>query len=259
MRKGSASPVRERRAGRRLGLAAACLLAVLGIAPGVASAQLPTTDDPRVGLSAGLDNAGTAALGVDLAAHLNKPPGLFNPANPGDFAFPNSDMAFQGNYAFVGSFNGFNDLRHLEPGGARRCRTSVVCPGGQGDVSVYGNLLFMSVEETRAKKDCTLTPAADATTRFRGVRIFDISEHSAPGAGRAACRRAAARTRTRSSTDADDPATSTSTSRAPAACARRPSSPAATASNANTPTENPSQWRIEVIKVPLAAPRPRPW
>ena len=51
----------------------------------------------------------------------------------------------------------------------------MVCPGGQGDLSVYGNLLFMSVEENRAKIDCTLTPAADATTRFRGVRIFDIS------------------------------------------------------------------------------------
>ena len=108
MRKGSAVPVRDRRAGRRLGLVAACLLAVLGIAPGVASAQLPTTDDPRVGLSAGLDNAGTAGLGVDLAAHLDKPPGWFNPSNPGDFAFPNRDMAFQGDYAFVGSFNGFN-------------------------------------------------------------------------------------------------------------------------------------------------------
>ena len=45
---------------------------------------------------------------MDLLAHLNKPPGCFNPANPGDFAFPNSDMAFQGNYAFVGNFNGFN-------------------------------------------------------------------------------------------------------------------------------------------------------
>ena len=33
----------------------------------------------------------------------------------------------------------------------------------------------MSVEETRAKKDCTLDAGGDATTRFRGVRIFDIS------------------------------------------------------------------------------------
>ena len=55
-----------------------------------------------------------------------------------------------------------------------------MCPGGQGDLSVYGNLLFMSVEENRAKIDCTLTPAADATTRFRGVRIFDISNIDVP-------------------------------------------------------------------------------
>ena len=57
----------------------------------------------------------------------------------------------------------------------------MVCPGGQGDVSVYGNLLFMSVEETRAKKDCTLDSAGrPTTTRFRGVRIFDISNLDAP-------------------------------------------------------------------------------
>ncbi len=147
--------------------------------PATAAAQLPSTTDPRATLSAGLDNAGTASHGLDLLAHVNKPPGWFNPSNPGDFAFPNSDIAFQGNYAFFGSFNGFNILDITNPA-APSIKTSVVCPGGQGDLSVYKNLLFMSVEETRAKKDCTLTPAADATTRFRGVRIFDISNIEAP-------------------------------------------------------------------------------
>ena len=57
----------------------------------------------------------------------------------------------------------------------------MVCPGGQGDVSVYRNLLFMSVEQTAAKKDCGgPTPPADDETRFRGVRIFDISNIEAP-------------------------------------------------------------------------------
>jgi hypothetical protein len=54
----------------------------------------------------------------------------------------------------------------------------VVCPGGQGDPSVYGNLLFMSVEETRARVDCGSNPAVG--TRFQGVRIFDISNIDAP-------------------------------------------------------------------------------
>ncbi len=83
-------------------------------------------------------------------------------------------MAFQGDHAFVGNFNGFQIYDISNPA-APTLQTAVVCPGGQGDVSVYKNLLFMSVEETRAKKDCSLTPPADATTRFRGVRIFDIS------------------------------------------------------------------------------------
>ena len=156
-------------------LAAAALAGV----PATAAAQLPSTTDPRAALSAGLDNAAVASRGVDLLAHVNKPPGWFNPNNPGDFAYPNSDIAFQGNYAFFGSFNGFNILDITNPA-APTIKTSVVCPGGQGDLSVYKHLLFMSVEETRAKKDCTLTPAADATTRFRGVRIFDITNIEAP-------------------------------------------------------------------------------
>ena len=191
MRQVPAVPVRGRRAGRRLGIALAVLATTVALpaaaaaqteAPDNLPAQPPTTSDPRVGLSAGLDNAGTAELGMDLLAHLNKPPGWSNPNNPGDFAFPNSDLAFQGDYAFVGGFNGFQ-IDNIANPAAPVLQTAVVCPGGQGDVSVYGNLLFMSVEETRAKKDCTLsTPESPATpeNRFRGVRIFDISDIAAP-------------------------------------------------------------------------------
>src|SRR6478609_5595029 len=90
----------------------ATLLATASLAgvPATAAAQLPSTTDPRATLAAGLDNAAVASRGVDLLAHVNKPPGWFNPTNPGDFAYPNSDIAFQGNYAFFGSFNGFNIL-----------------------------------------------------------------------------------------------------------------------------------------------------
>ena len=108
----------------------------------------------------------------------HKPPGWSNPTNPAT-SFPNSDMAFQGNYAFVGNFNGFQHLRHLQPGGAGPDDVGRL-PGRPGRPLGLRNLLFMSVEETRAKKDCTLTPAADATTRFRGVRIFDISNIRRP-------------------------------------------------------------------------------
>ncbi|WP_084284994.1 LVIVD repeat-containing protein [Solirubrobacter soli] len=218
--------------------------------PATADAQLPSTSDPRAALSAGLDNAATSAKGLDLLAHLNKPPGWFNPANPGDFAFPNSDIAFQGNYAFFGSFNGFNILDISNPA-APAIKTSVVCPGGQGDVSVYKNLLFMSVEETRAKKDCTLTPAADATTRFRGVRIFDISNIDAPvQVGQVqTCRGSHTHTLVRPKNDANNVyiyVSGTGGVRAATELAGCDGGPATGA--------NPSQWRIEVIKVPLAAP-----
>ncbi len=131
----------------------------------------------------GSTTPGSPSEGMDLLAHLNKPDAFFDPANPGNFGFLNSDMAFQGDNAFVGNFNGFNIYDISNPA-APTLTTSVVCPGGQGDLSVYKHLLFMSVEETRAKKDCTLTPGGrrdDALPRRPHLR------HQQPrdaGAGR---------------------------------------------------------------------------
>ena len=178
MRKSRAVPVHVSH-GRRVRIVLGGVLVLMGLMAPTAAAQLPTTDDPRVGLAPGFETPGVASQGLDLSAHLNKPTGFFDPANPGNFAFLNSDLAFQGDYAFVGNFNGYNIYNIANPG-KPTLRTSVVCPGGQGDVSVYRNLLFMSVEETRAKTDCTLEPAATPETRFRGVRIFDISNLDNP-------------------------------------------------------------------------------
>ena len=57
-----------------------------------------------------------------------------------------------------------------------------MCPGGQGDVSIVGNLLIMSVEQTRGRLDCGLQGVAEpvSTERFRGIRIFDVSDFSMP-------------------------------------------------------------------------------
>jgi hypothetical protein len=273
MRKGSAVPARVGRARRRAGIALAVLATTAAVLPAAAAAQveapddlpaaLPSPSDPRVGLSAGLDNAGTAALGMELQAHLNKPPGWFNPANPGDFAFPNSDLAFQGDFAFVGGFNGFQVYDISNPA-APSLRTAVVCPGGQGDVSVYENLLFMSVEETRAKKDCTASTPESPTTpenRFRGVRIFDIGNIDAPvQVGQVqTCRGSHTHTLV---TDDEDPdnvyiyvqGTGGVRSAAElAGCVETPGGNAAL--EVETPqAENSSRWRIEVIKVPVDAP-----
>src|SRR5687768_6077968 len=156
-------------------------LGILAALPATASAQLPTTNDPRVGLAPGFENPGVAANGIRHLANRPKPPGFSDPANPGNFGFLTSDMAFQGDYAFVGNFNGYNIYNIANPS-SPSLTTSVICPGGQGDVSVYKNLLFMSVEETRARIDCGTqgVPAGQEAQRFRGVRIFDISNITAP-------------------------------------------------------------------------------
>jgi hypothetical protein len=189
---------------------------------------------------------------MDLLAHQNKPPSFMDPGgNLGSIAFANSDLAFQGTHAFVGNFNGFNVYDIANPA-APRLQTSVVCPGGQGDLSVYGNLLFMSVEETRAKIDCTSTPPATPQTRFRGVRIFDISNLAAPTqvAAVQTCRGSHTHTLV---TDKDDPdnvyiyVQGTAGVRAATELAGCDPGPAT--------NPNPSQWRIEVIKVPVAAPQ----
>jgi hypothetical protein len=81
----------------------------------------------------------------------------------------------------MGSFHGFNTYDVENP---RRPRllASIVCPGGQGDVSVHGNLLFMSVEQTRGRIDCGVGGVQQTVSaeRFRGVRIFDITDLNKP-------------------------------------------------------------------------------
>jgi uncharacterized protein (DUF305 family) len=95
--------------------------------------------------------------------------------------FANSDLAFIGDLAIQGNYHGFNSY-HLEDPKRPQLMASVVCPGGQGDVSVYKNLLFVSVEQTRGRVDCGLQGVAETSSkaRFRGIRIFDITDIRMP-------------------------------------------------------------------------------
>lgn len=95
--------------------------------------------------------------------------------------FANTDMAFFGDVMVAGSYHGFN-IYKLGADGIPTLKSSVVCPGGQGDVSVVGNILVMSVEQTRGRVDCGLegAPGKVNPERFRGLRIFDISDLAAP-------------------------------------------------------------------------------
>ncbi|HEU0302919.1 MAG TPA: hypothetical protein VFR37_25930 [Longimicrobium sp.] len=146
-----------------------------------AQAGAQSTTDPRVGLRPGWTDAGEAIRNLELVSHTDRPQGFFNPAQQGDFGFANTDMAFRGSHAFVGSYNGWQAWDISNPR-QPRLRASHVCPGGQGDVSVHGNLLFMSVEEARGRTDCGTQGVSQPVSadRFRGVRIFDISDLDRP-------------------------------------------------------------------------------
>ncbi|MGQ0732022.1 MAG: LVIVD repeat-containing protein [Acidobacteriota bacterium] len=185
--------------------------------PAIAQERPPaSTTDPRATLKAGFKDAGVAARHMELLANLPKPDGFFDPempagavsspepppgtpppqgppggtpaagnatppAPPRGSGFTNSDLAFSGNHAIVGNYHGFNTY-DIENARRPRLLASIVCPGGQGDVSIHGNLLFMSVEQTRGRIDCgtegVSTPVS--AERFRGVRIFDISDLRKP-------------------------------------------------------------------------------
>lgn len=170
--------------------------------------------DPRATLKAGFRDAGEAIMGMKLLAALPKPTGFFDPQNPiglppvitpkeaaeapergndeqsnegtewGErsplLSFANTDMAFFGDKLVTGNYHGFN-IYKLEDG-MPELVSSVVCPGGQGDISIVGDLLIMSVEQTRGRVDCGRQGISEdiSDERFRGLRIFDISDLKQP-------------------------------------------------------------------------------
>jgi hypothetical protein len=193
--------------------------AALSVAsPGTAQDRPSAASDPRVGLRAGFRDAGIGAANLELVGRVPRPEGFFDPRMPAgsptppesspeeeqareqlvrehelagtappplpgsnNLNFANSDLAFGGNRVFVGNFHGFT-IYGLDKPERPRHLASVVCPGGQGDVSVHGHLLFMSVEQTRGRIDCGTAGVRDpiSAERFRGVRIFDISDVRRP-------------------------------------------------------------------------------
>jgi len=141
------------------------------------SAQWWDPEDPRVDLPAGWMDAGSAAWSMELVATTPRPEGFYDMGNLGDLNYANSDLAFQGDRVFMGNFFGWNAYDVSNPSDPRLL-VSVVCPGGQGDLSVWGDLLFMSVEALRGRLDCGMEGVQEPASpeRFRGIRIFDISD-----------------------------------------------------------------------------------
>lgn len=132
--------------------------------------------DPEGTETAGTENSTTNTAGTELADEQDKPE-----ARAPLLSFSNTDIAFWDNIMVAGSYHGFN-LYKLNEGSMPSLLASIVCPGGQGDVSIVGHLLILSVEETRSRVDCGLEGIRGdvSADRFRGIRIFDISDLTQP-------------------------------------------------------------------------------
>jgi hypothetical protein len=255
-------------------------------------------NDPRFKLTPGLYDAGETSLGMKHLLLLKKPDafqlGTSDPDDPkvqktlgqlgmggaskmpkplqlviAQLAFANSDFAFQGNHLFQGNFYGVNIYDISNPANTALL-TSLVCPGGQGDVSVYKNLLFMSVEMPNGRLDCGAQgfppepppaaghenerrlPAAQKD-RFRGVRIFDISDIKNPKqvAAVQTCRGSHTHTLVQDPNDKDNVYIYVSGT----SFVRQPEELAGCSGEKPDKDPNTALFRIEVIKVPVAAPQ----
>jgi hypothetical protein len=254
-------------------------------------------NDPRAKLSPGMYDAGEAAIGLKHLVLVKKPEAFELGTNdPGDpkvnktlttvlgvadpskmpnarklvlagLAFANSDLAFQGQHLFQGNFYGFSIYDISNPA-KTSLLTTVVCPGGQGDPSVYKNLLFFSVEMPNGRLDCGTQgfppepppvagqenkPPAAQKDRFRGVRIFDISDVKNPKqvAAVQTCRGSHTHTLVVDPNDKDNVYIYVSGT----SFVRQNEELAGCSGEAPDKDPNTALFRIDVIKVPLAAPQ----
>jgi hypothetical protein len=255
--------------------------------------------DPRFTLAPGMYDAGEKSMGIKHLMLVNKPDAFqLGSANPDDpkvqktlgllnvdkskiskatqvviaqLAFANSDLAFQGNHLFQGNFYGVNIYDISNPA-RTTLLTSMICPGGQGDLSVYKNLMFMSVEMPNGRLDCGTQgfppePARPAGSpepekrplpvaqkdRFRGVRIFDITDVKNPKqvAAVQTCRGSHTHTLVVDPNDKNNVYIYVSGT----SFVRQSEELAGCSGEAPDKDPNTALFRIDVIKVPLAAPQ----
>jgi len=254
------------------------------------------TNDPRAKLTPGVYDAGETSMGLKHITLLKKPDafdlgtndpnaekvnkslstvlGIADPTKvPGamklvlaGLGFANSDLAFQGNHLFLGNFYGVNIYDISNPA-KTTLMTSIICPGGQGDPSVYKNLLFMSVEMANGRVDCGVQgfpptppaanggnqPPAASKDRFRGVRIFDISDIKNPKqvAAVQTCRGSHTHTLVVDPNDKNNVYIYVSGT----SFVRQDEELPGCSGGAPDKNPNTALFRIDVIKVPLAAPQ----
>lgn len=202
--------------------------------------------DPRVGLGAGLFDAEEAIWNLELVSAT---------PSPEDFlGVTNSDLAFQGNYAIQGNYNGYVVWDISNPA-QPEVVIDFLCPASQSDVSIYGNLLFVSGEGYSGRLDCGSEGVQSAVSqdRLRGIRIFDITDIKNPEyiSNVQTCRGSHTHSVLEDPNDKENVYIYISGS-APV----RPEEELPGCVNA-LPEEDPNSalFRIEIIKVPLANPQ----
>jgi hypothetical protein len=228
-------------------------LAFIGIGL-AAQTPPPPPPDRRVGLKAGITDAAQAAWNMRLVANVPRPAGFVSPTDPGDFNYMNSDLAFDGTHLFQGNFQGFLVWDIANPAQPVLLHAHI-CPEQQNDVSVYRNLLFLSGESNNGRLDCGTQGVPDTVSaeRMRGIRIFDIADvtHPRQVATVQTCRGS------HTHTLVTDPRDTTAvyiyvSGQAPV---RSPSELAGCSSVLPEQDTTSALFRIDIIRVPLAAPQ----
>jgi hypothetical protein len=153
---------------------------VVAVPYGVAAAG-PADDTPDRPHSQNMHLLGSSLR----AGAVTGPP----PVGPGDVPWDtrNTDLAFWGKTAIQGRFDGFRVIDIRGPGNPTEL-AHFKCVSPQGDVGVYENLLFRSVDSPQVTDQCTdvsqsgnptgadCAPATSPCTGFEGIQIFDISD-----------------------------------------------------------------------------------
>ncbi|MGY8799382.1 MAG: LVIVD repeat-containing protein [Longimicrobiales bacterium] len=217
-------------------------------APSMAAQPLTVNSpspDPRVGLEPGLFDAEEAVWNMRVVSRTPPPDPFVGKTN--------SDLAFSGNYAIQGNYDGVQIWDIANPGEPETVIT-FVCPASQSDVSVYGDLLFVSGEGMTGRLDCAGGGVQEAVShhRLRGIRIFDITDIRNPEyvANVQTCRGSHTHTVLEDPNDDENVYIYVSGS--------APVRPAEELEGCSSlmPEEDPNSalFRIEVIQVPLANP-----
>ncbi|MFN8575039.1 MAG: hypothetical protein U0132_23505 [Gemmatimonadaceae bacterium] len=232
----------------RLSLAATLMVAAGCAGSTPTPAPVPVPDprmDARVGLKAGLMDAGEAMSNLKVVAKAASPPGFLG--------ITNSDLAFTGNYVIQGNYNG-PVIWDVSNPSKPQLVTAYTCPASQNDISVYKNLMFMSAEANNGRVDCLPggVPDTVSAVRFRGVRVFDITDIKNPKlmANVQTCRGSHTHTVVENPKDPENVYIYVSGS----AGIRSPNELPGCVREAPDKNPNSSLLRIEIIKVPVNHP-----